>query len=101
MTLPDSIKEEIEKATCYVNNDLSYSLVYDIRIIMKEIATQFYLKALADRDAIAKAAFEAGRKHIKRSYTNSTQSFESIQFECFRVDDYLASDEYKKLVGDI
>lgn len=108
--IPPNIKEEIEKKAqeytkayedewftirdCY----LKAATQFYIRDCYLKAATQFYQRGLADRDAIAKAAFEAAQKSWRLRVIEYPGKVDVVT--AISADDYLASDEYKKLVGD-
>lgn len=101
MTLPPNIEEEIEKeASLHAteprggNSDIFHTPKYYSFI---DGATQFYLKGVGDRDAIAKAAIFYTAKLLDG--WRSPEEREEVYGEAIK--DFLASDEYKKLVGDL
>lgn len=118
MTLPPNIKEEIEiKAEAYAlyhqgwDKEKFLEQYNDCVKDYKNGAYEFYLKGVGDRDAIAKAAFEAGRKGAElKGYDYKDEECDvftgrmmtaKVVFDYPNYVDYLASDEYKKLVGGI
>lgn len=100
MTLPPNIKEEIEREAKrlatepYGHNGESFNFTKFNALV--KIATQFYLKGVGDRDAIAKAAIFYTAKLLDG--WRSPEEREEVYGEAIK--DFLASDEYKKLVGE-
>lgn len=78
----------------------------ELRAKCAEAYNQGYDVAKSDmkknRDAIAKAAFEAGRSINETYQVSGGYSYNHHKHFVFKTDaDFLASDEYKKLVGDV
>lgn len=92
MTLPDSIKKEIEQEAEKMG-DRVYPIPKNIKRAIACVASQFYARNIADRDAIAIAAMMHLAKHLCDE--EEVQTLVTLYFS-----DFLASDEYKKLVGE-
>lgn len=117
MAIPDNIKEEIEvQATAYAIHHQGWDkdkFAEQYNDCVKDFifgATQFYERGLAKRDELVKAAFEAGREGAElKGYDYKDEECDvftgrmmtaKVVFDYSNYADFLASDEYKKLVGE-